>query len=157
MPESQLLAAASGGRGTVRVGLSGAAVFEPGLSPKEFSVAVRELRGQVGLSQNGFALLVREAGAVIGWPNRCSKRLVQKWEQPDGHGGCRVVYRMALDEIGAYPANALSLLTHPVFNPEYGPSVRAAVARLDRIAAEVAQLRRALVQSVDSGGLTRRE
>jgi len=41
---------------------------------------LREARQRLRLSQQGFADTVRAAGEELGVPNRCTKRLVQKWE-----------------------------------------------------------------------------
>lgn len=42
---------------------------------------VREQRRRLRMSQGDFAFAIREAGDQLGEPNRCSKRLVQKWER----------------------------------------------------------------------------
>jgi transcriptional regulator with XRE-family HTH domain len=43
---------------------------------------LRKIRTErLKLSQGRFALELRQAGAALGVPNRCTKRLVQKWER----------------------------------------------------------------------------
>jgi len=43
---------------------------------------LRKIRtGRLMLSQGRFAAEIREAGDALGVPNRCTKRLVQKWER----------------------------------------------------------------------------
>ena len=57
--------------------------------------ALRATRKQANLSQTGLADKVRQAGELLGEPNRCTKRLVQKWES-GYHATARPAYRRAL-------------------------------------------------------------
>jgi transcriptional regulator with XRE-family HTH domain len=68
------------------------------LSENAFSVRLRAIRHGLQLSQAEFAALIRTTGDEIGDPNRCTKRLVQKWEQGD-HAGCRPYYHRVLRHI----------------------------------------------------------
>lgn len=67
---------------------------------------LRAARHALGLSQSQLAAAVREAGRMLGEPNGCSKRLVQKWESGT-HLCCRVDYRRALERVTGLPYDAL--------------------------------------------------
>jgi tetratricopeptide (TPR) repeat protein len=58
------------------------------------------------LSQSEFAQAVRRAGEVLGEPNTCTKRLVQKWESGE-HTDCRPNYRRALERATRTPYSRL--------------------------------------------------
>jgi len=62
------------------------------------AVRLRRIRESQELSQTEFATLVRKAGAELGEPNSCNKRLIQKWEAGD-HASCRPNYRRALSRV----------------------------------------------------------
>jgi len=66
-------------------------------TPRTPNLALREIRARLRLSQDEFAARVRQAGARLGEPNDCSKRLVQRWESGE-HATCRPVYQRALQE-----------------------------------------------------------
>lgn len=51
--------------------------------------------GRFKLSQSQFATEIREAGRALGVPNRCTKRLVQKWET-GAHAMPSAGYQLAL-------------------------------------------------------------
>ena len=57
--------------------------------------AIKAARTQLRMSQSEFAAAVRRAGATLGEPNDCTKRLVQKWESGE-HRDCRPHYQRAL-------------------------------------------------------------
>jgi hypothetical protein len=59
-----------------------------------------------GRSQARFAAAIRHAGEVAGEPNRCTKRLVQKWESGE-HTSCAPHYRRALERVTYRPYSQL--------------------------------------------------
>lgn len=59
---------------------------------------LRSIRLGMRLSQNELAAAVRRAGAQLGEPNACTKRLVQKWESGE-HEDARPNYRRALEAV----------------------------------------------------------
>lgn len=60
---------------------------------------LRRIRaGQLQLSQEQFASEIRAAGNVLGVPNRCTKRLVQKWESGE-HKMPSAGYQLALAHV----------------------------------------------------------
>ena len=59
------------------------------------AVRVRQARKDLCLSQAGLAAAMREAGEKLGRQNRCTKRLVQKWESGE-HTAMRDNYEQAL-------------------------------------------------------------
>lgn len=59
---------------------------------------LRALRQSMRMSQSEFAQAVQRAGQVLGEPNTCTKRLVQKWESGE-HTDCRPNYRRALERV----------------------------------------------------------
>ena len=61
------------------------------------------------LSQAQFAEAVRAAGNAIGAPNRCTKRLVQKWETGE-HAACRPDYLRVLQAVTGLSARELGFL-----------------------------------------------
>jgi transcriptional regulator with XRE-family HTH domain len=69
-------------------------------------VRLREARQRLELSQQGFADAVRDAGDKLGVPNRCTKRLVQKWES-DEHAMPLPRYQDALARVTGLPLIAL--------------------------------------------------
>ncbi|HEV2633753.1 MAG TPA: hypothetical protein VGX23_01320 [Actinocrinis sp.] len=64
------------------------------------------------LSQSEFATAVRHAGASLGEPNECTKRLVQKWESGE-HSAIRPNYRRALQAVTRIPYEQLGFLGAP--------------------------------------------
>jgi transcriptional regulator with XRE-family HTH domain len=89
--------------------------------------AIRQLRLELGLSQARFAMALRKAGAELGEPNGCNKRLVQKWENGD-HRMVMPNYRRALAHVAGVPFATLC---------SHAPLPK----RLDRIIAELTALR----------------
>lgn len=60
---------------------------------------LRRIRaGQLQLSQEQFAAEIRAAGNLLGVPNRCTKRLVQKWESGE-HKMPSAGYQLALAHV----------------------------------------------------------
>lgn len=64
------------------------------------------------LSQAQFADAVRAAGNAIGAPNRCTKRLVQKWETGE-HAACRPDYLRVLQAVTGLSARELGFRVLP--------------------------------------------
>ena len=62
------------------------------------NVLLRRARQSMRMSQDEFAGALRSAGAAMGEPNRCTKRLVQKWESGE-HGSCRPEYLRVLQTV----------------------------------------------------------
>ena len=64
------------------------------------------------LSQSEFAMAIRHAGASLGEPNDCTKRLVQKWES-GAHSAIRPNYRRALQAVTRIPYEQLGFQGSP--------------------------------------------
>lgn len=67
---------------------------------------LRNWRVSQRLSQAEFAQQVRRAGADLGEPNRCDKRLVIRWETGTTRT-CRPVYQRAIEHATGLPLEAL--------------------------------------------------
>jgi hypothetical protein len=65
------------------------------------------------LGQAEFAAAIRRAGAAVGEPNTCDKRLVQKWESGE-HATCRPNYRRALQLVTRRSYDHLGFAGEPV-------------------------------------------
>lgn len=74
---------------------------------------LRAIRQELGHSQNAFAIRIRLAGHELGQPNRCTKRLVQKWESGE-HSMPLPRYRGALVRVTGQSIEALCL---PILPP----------------------------------------
>jgi hypothetical protein len=70
------------------------------------NLTLRAARLKLRMSQSELASAVRHAGATLGEPNDCTKRLVQKWESGE-HAVCRPNYRRALQEVTRTPYEQL--------------------------------------------------
>jgi hypothetical protein len=70
---------------------------------------LRAARMALRLSQSEFATAIRHAGAVLGEPNECTKRLIQKWEAGE-HNAIRSNYRRALEAVTRIPYEQLGFL-----------------------------------------------
>lgn len=66
--------------------------------PRTPNVELRRVRQSMRLSQAQFAEAIQAAGNAMGYPNHCSKRLVQKWETGE-HAGCNHGYLTVLQAI----------------------------------------------------------
>lgn len=66
------------------------------------NAVLRRVREELRMSQNDFAMAVKKAGAELGQPNTCNKRLVQKWEAGE-HSFCRGNYQRALERVTGLP------------------------------------------------------
>lgn len=96
---------------------------------------LRALRHEIGVSQEGFAAAVRKAGAELGEPNKCTKRLVQKWEHGE-HARPHPKYRRAITAATGTPWRSLC---------EQTPAVYVSLPkRLDRIIDDLIRVRNAL-------------
>ena len=71
---------------------------------------LRAARLAMRLSQSEFATAIRHAGASLGEPNECTKRLVQKWESGE-HSGIRPNYRRALQAVTRIPYEQLGFVS----------------------------------------------
>ncbi len=69
------------------------------------------------MSQSEFATAVRHAGNVLGEPNTCNKRLVQKWESGE-HTDCRPNYKRALQAVTRTPYEQLGFSGSSVQLPD---------------------------------------
>jgi tetratricopeptide (TPR) repeat protein len=67
---------------------------------------VKAVRVGLQMSQSEFATAIRQAGAALGEPNTCNKRLVQKWESGE-HTDCRSNYKRALTMVTHTPYEQL--------------------------------------------------
>lgn len=104
----------------------------PGVPLTINSGQLRAIRIDLGYSQREFAELLRNAGAELGEPNRCTKRLVQKWEGGE-HTAAMPNYQRALEHVTGVPYAVLC---------DRRPVAYATLpARLDRVIAELAALR----------------
>lgn len=73
---------------------------------------LKAMRLAVRMSQNELAAAVRQAGRVMGEPNGCTKRLVQKWESGE-HADVRPNYKRALTAALRTPFEQLGFATTP--------------------------------------------
>lgn len=64
-------------------------------APQTDRTRLRDARHELGLSQQAFADLIQRIGEEMGEPNRCTKRLVQKWESGE-HATITLPYRKAI-------------------------------------------------------------
>lgn len=70
------------------------------------NLELRSARRALSMSQVEFAAAVVAAGRLLGQPNHCTKRLVQKWESGE-HVDCRPHYRRALQKVAGKSSNQL--------------------------------------------------
>lgn len=104
-------------------------------------VRLRCIRQSQDLSQAEFALLIRKAGAELGEPNSCNKRLIQKWEAGD-HASCRPNYRRALSRVTGM---SYAQLCEPLATATDADSVADTIAlraMLDEVIGQLAQMRK---------------
>ncbi|HXR70920.1 hypothetical protein [Actinocrinis sp.] len=73
---------------------------------------LKAIRLAMRMSQSEFASAVRHAGGVLGEPNTCNKRLVQKWESGE-HTECRPNYKRALQAVTRTPYEQLGFSGSP--------------------------------------------
>lgn len=99
---------------------------------------LRHIRQSLDLSQAEFATLTRKAGAELGEPNACTKRLVQKWEA-GAHGTCRPNYRRALTKVTGL---TFAQLCDPLSLTDREPS--SALVALDQVIHQLSELRERL-------------
>jgi hypothetical protein len=99
---------------------------------------LRSIRHSLDLSQAEFAALIRKAGAELGEPNACTKRLIQKWEAGD-HGTCRPNYRRALTKVTGL---TFAQLCEPQHVARSEPS--SALVALDQVIHQLSELRERL-------------
>lgn len=93
---------------------------------------LRSIRQKLGLSQAAFAVRIRLAGHELGEPNRCTKRLVQKWEAGE-HSMPLPRYRGALVRVTGHSIETLCL-------PILPPNAVEAAARLAELIPAVSDL-----------------
>ncbi|HTJ66697.1 MAG TPA: hypothetical protein VL551_04140 [Actinospica sp.] len=74
--------------------------------PRKPNFKLRNARQAMRLSQSQFADAIRAAGNAVGDPNRCTKRLVQKWETGE-HTKCTLPYLRVLMIMTGLPASEL--------------------------------------------------
>lgn len=89
--------------------------------PRIPNLALRRARQEMRLTQAQFADAVKAAGRAIGEPNKCTKRLLQKWETGE-HAGCRPDYLRALKSLTSLSARELGF---DVLPDESGRSIPA--------------------------------
>ena len=80
--------------------------------PRTPNLALRRARQSMRLSQAQLADAIRAAGNALGVPNRCTKRLVQKWETGE-HAACRPDYLRVLQAVTGLSAHELGFLVLP--------------------------------------------
>lgn len=90
---------------------------------------LRAARLAMRLSQSEFATAIRHAGASLGEPNECTKRLVQKWESGE-HSGIRPNYRRALQAVTRIPYEQLGFVS--ANSVPVAPLIESAAAGLAR-------------------------
>ncbi|MBS2964648.1 hypothetical protein KGA66_16445 [Actinocrinis puniceicyclus] len=78
---------------------------------------LKAIRLSMRMSQSEFASAVRHAGGVLGEPNTCNKRLVQKWESGE-HTECRPNYKRALQAVTRTPYEQLGFSGSPPPPPD---------------------------------------
>jgi len=80
--------------------------------PRIPNVDLRRARNSMRLSQHAFAEAVQTTGRAMGFPNRCTKRLVQKWENGE-HAGCTPDYLKVLQAVTGCSARELGFRALP--------------------------------------------
>ncbi|MGH6655421.1 MAG: hypothetical protein ACRDVE_09465 [Actinocrinis sp.] len=78
---------------------------------------LRAIRLALRMSQSELATAVRHAGNVLGEPNTCNKRLIQKWESGE-HTECRPNYKRALQAVTRTPYEQLGFSGSPASLPD---------------------------------------
>ncbi len=78
---------------------------------------LRAIRLALRMSQSELATAVRHAGNVLGEPNTCNKRLIQKWESGE-HTECRPNYKRALQAVTRTPYEQLGFSGSPAPLPD---------------------------------------
>lgn len=73
---------------------------------------LRRARQSMRMSQEQFAAAVRGTGEAMGEPNRCTKRLVQKWETGE-HASCRPEYLRVLQTVTGLSSRELGFALLP--------------------------------------------
>lgn len=110
---------------------------------------LRALRLGLGLSQAAFADTVRAVGLDIGEPNRCSKRLVQKWEAGD-HGTPSKPYRRAIERLTGEVFSNLCAPAPPKDATDAARRVSRVIAAVTELEAELFDLHAFLNRRADS-------
>ena len=114
--------------------------------PPPHRTRLRDARHELGLSQQGFADLIQLAGKEMGQPNRCTKRLVQKWENGE-HATISPPYREAISRVtGLNFADIYSTRDSVVF-----------ALRLSNIIKDLASVMKDVVEVLESGDRPPRE
>lgn len=93
---------------------------------------LRAVRREMSISQETLAALLRKAGAELGEPNGCTKRLVQKWEKGE-HRRVQPNYQRAIETVTGVPFAWLCSEGHALAVTLPG--------RLDRIISDLTVLR----------------
>jgi len=107
------------------------------------AVRLRRIRESQELSQAEFATLIRKAGAELGEPNTCNKRLIQKWEAGD-HATCRPNYRRALAKVTGMTFAQLCEPLPREINANSAADAVALRATLDKVIGQLAEVRERL-------------
>jgi transcriptional regulator with XRE-family HTH domain len=91
--------------------------------PRVPNLALRQARQSMRMSQAQFAEAVVAAGNAMGVPNRCTKRLVQKWETGE-HATCKPNYIRVLQAVTGLSARELGfrILPDGSGQPTSGPA-----------------------------------
>lgn len=112
------------------------------------AVVVRRWREDAQLSQSGFARMIQEYGRAMGEPNRCTKRLVQKWESGE-HRAVRPNYAVALNKLTGLPITVLRRSVPPKMREKYVESPDGVLDMIDTYIAQLTMLRMKVIMSKD--------
>lgn len=100
---------------------------------------IRAERNKLGLSQRELADALRAAGWMIGIPNGCTKRLVQKWERGD-HACLSPTYQLAFEHLTGIEYGALMTPTSSWHVAKASHALEGCIARLAAFSHDLVQL-----------------
>ena len=116
-----------------------------GPSSSALGPRIRAERQKLGLSQQGFAVAVQAAGQLIGTPNGCTKRLVQKWERGE-HKRLTPAYQHALAHLTGIEYSALHAPASSPDTAKVGYALEGCIAWLATFGRDLVELHRQLMQ-----------
>lgn len=108
-------------------------------SPSVLGERVRAERRKLGLSQRELADALRAAGWVIGAPNGCTKRLVQKWERGE-HARLSPAYQLAFEHMTGTDYSTLMTPTSSWHAAKASHALEGCIARLAAFSHDLVQL-----------------
>lgn len=114
-------------------------------TPTVLGTRIRAERRRLGLSQQEFATALRAAGWVVGAPNSCTKRLVQKWERGE-HRNLTPAYQLALANLTGADYGSLAIPLAPPEPAKVARALEGCIIRLSGFEHDLAQFHRQLAE-----------